>query len=891
MISRPLYSDEFVGRRDELGFLTDEFRAACDGRLRFALIDGEPGIGKTRLLDEFVRGVEERATVAVGHCSEHVRSPYLPFAEIVETLDPRGRLAALRPRDPNLRRSEEKWAYFCAVVDVVRACAARRPVIIAVEDGQWADDASLDLLRFLLARLALVRCMIVCTLRRDALAPGTTAQTALHLAALRTRSATLQLRGLRRHEIKRVVQEALNARGARLAPALIAQIEELAEGNPLFAEELASIALQTGALSFRREMPVTAQAILNERLSRFTGTERATLSRAAVIGDAFDADLLAAVAERPQTEVAGVLERAVDGGLMQVDASGTFSFRHALIRQVLADQVVLALATPLHTRIAERLESLPDASERCAQIAYHWSAARAGKKARYWNERAAQAAVAVYAYRDAIRFYTEALRWHDRRTTQRADLYERLGTLLYVEGCGDEPARWFASAREEYETCFNGVGAAHAMLLLADQLWVDARTRESLTTARAAADRSLALDHRQLYAEALLSIARYAVTLGDIDHARANLREAEPLQACFDAGSRASWHEIGGEVSAVLGNAREAIAHFRSAAQLAAQSGVSELIAQVENNCALAAFDLGDLDLAVARHQIAVDEAHRTGMMWRIAYSSLNYARTLTYKGEFERARALCWEAVETGVTTATFRTKAASVGIPLALLLNDRPLMDACADESALDLAAGSGEIQRVASVSAAFAALRAAQGSADEARAILHRAVRAVARCHRAWELFVAVARWGDAADVVFARALLDMAPGRPIVKRAYRMLFDALTSREDDRRRAQLARIAAANFRRMGNELYARYALEAAQASGGEKRIAEKPSQDLGLTPRQQQIASLVALGETNRSIARQLSISENTVEHHLKGIFDRLGLHSRAQVAHLLVQRRK
>lgn len=886
MISRPLYSDEFVGRRDELGFLAEEFRAACEGRLRFIIIDGEAGIGKTRLLEEFLRTLDASATVAVGHCSEFVRAPYLPFSEIVERLDPRSRLAALRPRSDSARQSEEKWAYFNAVVEVIRTQAARRPVVIAIEDAQWADEASIDLLRFLAGRINAVRCAILVTLRRDAVAPSA-AESALRGAALRLRAPTVQLRALRRHEIKRVIQEALSASNSHVDPAMLARIEELAEGNPLLAEQLTSIVLESGALSFQTQVPVTVQTILTERLSGFAAAERGILYRAAAIGERFDPPLLAAIAQLPMEDVLNVLERAVASGLVREDAAGWFSFSHALIRQVLADQLVVALAGPLHTRIAAHLEAQPDAQARAAELAYHWSAARVAEKARAWNERAAEVARSVYAYRDAIRFYTEALRWHGSRSTHRALIYERLGHLLYVEGFGEEPAQWFARARSEYEACASSAGAAHAMLLLADQYWVDARTRESAKLAQDAVEALKTLGHPQLYAEALLSAARYAVTLGDLDLAQAYLAEAFPLQQSFDVGSRAAWHEIRAEVSAVLGNATSALAESRAAAQLAAQSGVSELISQIENNSALGAFDLGDLDLAVARHQIAVDEAHRTGMMWRIGYSSLNYARTLMFKGEFERAREMSWAAVETGVTTATFRTKAASVGIPIALLLNDRALLDACAHESVLDIARRSGEIQRIASVSAAFAALRITQGSRDEARAILHHAVRSIAHAHRAWDLFIAIARWGDPGDVAFARALVTGAVGRPMVKRAYRLLFDAFAERAPERKK-RLAHIASAAFERMGNLLYAAYASEAAGESPLQPQAA--PSDGLELTPRQRQIAELVAQGETNRGIAQTLSISEHTVEHHLTAIFERLGLHSRAQVAHILGLRR-
>ncbi len=375
------------------------------------------------------------------------------------------------------------------------------------------------------------------------------------------------------------------------------------------------------------------------------------------------------------------MQRAVDGGLV-AERGALFEFRHALIRQVLADQLVLGLAAPLHTRIAEELEMLPNARERAAELAYHWSAARVADKARVWNEAAAESAWAMYAYRDAIRFYTDALRWNYPEGTARAAICERLGTLLYTEGCGEEPAQWFRRCRAEYERAGNAVGAAHALLLEADQCWVDARTEESAQIAARAAAALKAIGHTQMYAQALLGVARYAITLGHVDRTFAHLKAAHALRSHFDDGSRAAWHEVRGEACAVMGLRSEALSDFRTAARYAAQSGVSELIAQIENNFALAAFDLGDLDLATARHQIAVDEARRTGLMWRIAYSSLNYARTLMFKGEPERARDLIREALQSGVTTATFKTKAASVGIPLALRLHDRALLEAAASK-----------------------------------------------------------------------------------------------------------------------------------------------------------------------------------------------------------------
>jgi|SRR5579884_93144 len=895
MISEPLYSDEFVGRRDELEFLLDEFRAASDSCARFVLIEGEAGIGKTRLLSEFLRSIETHALVATGHCSENVRAPYVPFAEILERLDPRSRLSALRPSD-NGMRSEEKWAYFNAVAEAVRAQTAHHAVAIAVEDAQWADSASSELLRFLLQRLARTRLFAVATLRNEML-DRNPAAAALRSAASRSRSATIQLRALRRSEINRLVQASVEKRNAQLDAAMVAHIETLAEGNPLFAEELARVAIEKGALSFHGGMPVTLQAILSEGLLPFSAREHDLLVRAAILGETFDASLLCAIAQWRLDDALSVIGRAVSRGLLRecADAPARFAFRHALIRQALADQLIFALAAPLHIRIAEELESLPRTREREAELAYHWSAARVAPKARFWNEAAAQSAWALFAYRDAIRFYTETLRWDYPPGTARAALYERLGLLFYIEGAREEPGQWFARAREEYERCSNAIGAAHAQLLQADQYWVDARTQESVSAASGAAATLHRLGHTAMYAQALLSVARFSITLGQIDRSQAYLQSALPLHSHFDAASRAAWHEVRGETNAILGDAPHALEDFRAAARLAAQSGSGELISQIENNFALAAFDLGDLSLAIARHQIAVDEAERTGLTWRVGYSSLNYARTLMYKGELERARTCVWEALKAGVTTATFRTKSASVGIPLALLINDRTLLEACSDESALDLAHRSGEVQRIASVSAAFAALRAAQGSIGEARALLSRAVRSVSNAHRAWELFIAIATWGDPEDIALARSLLQSAHGQPRVKRAYRLLFASLTGH------ARAGILAARLFADMGNVLHQAIALESAGkreeafelfarmgASDALQRLSHAQASEPAsrLTQRQMQIAELVALGQTNREIALGLHISEHTVEHHLSGIFARLGLRSRAQLAHLL-----
>jgi DNA-binding CsgD family transcriptional regulator len=900
VISEILSRDGFIGRREEIAFLHEAFDRARNERACFVPIEGEAGIGKSRLIAEFTAAIASEATIALGQCSEQIRSPYLPFEAILARVGTRG---ARRAFDPRERRgnAEEKAAFFEGTTRSLERAGSRKPIVAVVEDLQWADSATLELLAYLLLNLDAARVLFLVTLRTEG-AERNPALAAFRHQAARNRVAAVRLQGLRRNEIHYLVAQRLGRNGATLPADAITHIETLSEGNPLFAEELVHVLRESGSINLATHAPLSLQAMLSERLTPLVEEERAVLVRAAIIGQHFNAAFLAKIVALPLEAVLAALQRAVQAGIvLPVDGSAAdFVFRHAMIRQALADQLIVGVAAPLHVRIAEELQSLPDADGRIAELAYHWSAARVSEKARLYNERAARAAWNVYAYRDAIGFYSMALRWEYPPGPERAAVYERLGTLLYIEGCGEEPTVWFEKCRAEYARLDNAAGMSHALLRLADQYWVDARTRESLRAAERAAAMLEPLRRPATSAEALLSLARFCVTLGDAATAASHLAAAERLGEHFDPVARASFHEVRAETRAAQGDARGALDDCREASRLAGQTGIGELIAQVENNVALVACDLGELDFAVERHEIALAESRQTSMLWRVAYSALNYANTLMLRGELLPARRLAWEAIESGVTTATFKTKAAAVGIPLALLLNDRRLLEACADDDAPAYAERSQEMQRIASVAAAFAELRSAQGAPAEARSILTRAVSSIDRPHRCTSLFVQIALAGAPADVVWAREALATWPARPAIRRAHRLLFEALTpAGRDAPRTVRIALLAARCFAKLGLRLYEARAMEAAgrtedalerYAAIGDVRDAERlrslrsePDNAIELSPRQTEVARLVADGETNRSIAARLHISEHTVEHHLSTIFTRLGLRSRSALA--------
>jgi predicted ATPase len=142
-------TDAFVGRHDELAFLHEEFTAACDGRTRFVPIEGDAGIGKSRLVAQFTASIADEATGSLGQCSEHVRSPYLPFVSLL----------------PRLDLSAKRATVFDVTARTFEREGRRRPIVAILEDLQWADEATLELLGYLLQNVRTARLLFLVTLR------------------------------------------------------------------------------------------------------------------------------------------------------------------------------------------------------------------------------------------------------------------------------------------------------------------------------------------------------------------------------------------------------------------------------------------------------------------------------------------------------------------------------------------------------------------------------------------------------------------------------------------------------------------------------------------------------------------------------------------------------
>ncbi len=336
------FDTPFVGREEELAYLLACFERAVGERMPVLVtVLGPAGIGKTRLATELMAQAGERAAVLQGRCLSYGEGiTFLPLQEILRSLPelPSGVM------NPEQARSTEDT--FLAYRRLFEALAWDRPLLLVLEDIHWAEATLLDLVEHIAEWTREAPILILCLARPELLdeRPG-------------WRGEFVELEPLAQEEAESLAA----ALAARVDPSVRARSSELAEGNPLFLEQL--LALAGDGNGRQAELPHTINALLAARLDQLEANERALLERAAVIGKEFWRGALAHLSP-PQTEVSALLQRLVRRRLIRPERSSlpgedAFQFAHILIR----DATYLGTAKELRAGLHERFAEWLDASE------------------------------------------------------------------------------------------------------------------------------------------------------------------------------------------------------------------------------------------------------------------------------------------------------------------------------------------------------------------------------------------------------------------------------------------------------------------------------------------------------------------------------------------------
>jgi len=526
-------STPFVGRAPELARLRALVPRATGENRRIALVGGEAGSGKSRLVREFAHEVAaDGVHVLYGACDAVVHTPYRPFADALEQLvrgtDPAilredlgvagGELTRMLPDlgahvsglpDPVIADPDtERHRLHTAVADVLAAAARRAPVLLVIEDAHWADAPTFDLLRHLARATTDARILVLATFRDTE--ADVSPELADVLADLRRSEdvVRLHLDGLTADDVDEFVRRAVGSEIDHSGRELTQTLHDLTEGNPFLLCELWRTLLETGAVVVEdgalrvtaplREIatPESVREVVSQRLARLDPTTGALLELAAVAGPEFELGVLRLAAPE-DLEHLDALEPAMRSGLIEELPSPTLAYRftHELVRRALYDRLSVVRRAELHLRIGEALEATgrPARGRMLADLAHHFAAAApidGPRRAIDYNLLAADAASAALAHGEAAARLRTALRIGVEDAHRHTEILLALGSALYRAGRTDEALEAFLQAAEIARSLSDGELLARAAIGFEKTCWrpglPDLGARELLDEASAA---------------------------------------------------------------------------------------------------------------------------------------------------------------------------------------------------------------------------------------------------------------------------------------------------------------------------------------------------------------------------------------------------------------------
>lgn len=899
------------------------------------LVAGEPGVGKTRLAEETAgRARDLGMTCAWGRATDEAGSPpYWPFRQVLQALSgstgPRaGEPEAAGPRLDNPlpdSAAAERFRLFETVTDGLRAAAAPAGLLVVLDDIQWADLASVQLLVHLAMGVATSRLVVLATYRHTETEGQEPLRTALAELGRESLVSRLRLEGLTEAEVQAQLS---GMTGWTVPDSVAAAVAARTHGNPFFVSELGRLLASTPeAPSGNGELPDGIRDAVRARLGRLSPACRSAVSAAAVLGSDVDAAALAAATGRELDEVLAALDEATAAGVLT--GSEVRRFAHDLIREAARLDVPTAERLALHRRMAEYLSALGDAHQRVAEVAFHrLESLPAGDAALAvsWAERAAGRAMAQLAWEEAESLYRRAVaagsggastpahrsRLLLARAKAQVRAYDMDGARRSLLDAAE-----IARAAGDFETI------AHAALIMegaSDVVWDttnralceealagipdgDSALRARLLAQLVAADLWRSPDDAEARsAEALLMAER----IGDLQAVVAALRARQLARSGPDGardrqalGDRLlAVGRDGSDNDAVLWGRLwrfDALAQLGQIDQAEAETSVINVLAERMRSPLVrwhavrcqAAIALARGRFADARalgrqtESLALRAAHPGALVPSQGF----LVNVAIQTGDTDAVRSQMLDPEAAGVVMASgfdalwrlaigqrdearriYTAMAAISSVPRFMLLSVLATLAELADE--FDDRETAAEVYRRMSPYADLFACGGAGVIAVNGSARLGLGIAAGT-----------IGKLDDAVRHLRTAKLVNEGAGMPaFAAHATYQLARVLARRRrpgDAEEAASLVISAVAVADRLGMVPLRRRAQELAESLAGQS-VAP-------LTRREQQIAELVSQGLTNRQIAATTFISERTAESHVQHILGKLGFTSRAQIA--------
>jgi tetratricopeptide (TPR) repeat protein len=665
----PLSIERFVGRVDELRGMVKLLEAAGEGQPKVVAVSGEAGVGKTTLIKQLEPEVRLRAgSLVTGRAHEaDVQAPYAPWAEVISAIRrldivPKHAWRELPRLVPALGEEElsatsnagSKYMLLEEIAEYVRLAARERPLVIVLDDMQWADSASWDTLEYLVPQLESERLLICLTIRAEE-TYGETLERRRRLSRNELFSE-LSLSRLTREELKQWVEAAFHRQD--VGRELLSFLYRHTEGNPLFVVQVLRTLVDEGAVWYTGErwewrpvselrLPVGVSDLISRRLSRLSAEAQTILTTAAVIGREFDLDLAIEAGAGTEEELLDAVDEGIRASVLQATSdrgSDRYAFTHGKMAEVLRESVNPRRLRRMHERVAQALENRT--TDAAAEIATHYDRGGNGDKAYRYAILAADRAKAVYAHTEG----TEFLRIAERNAATPAHLADvRVRLAQIAEAVGQ-----YVEAQELCDLAidwFEGQGDRKRSLTLRvmrerlrDFLGQPARTTLEGALKLEAEAETLEASAERVELMKMISVAHWR--LGDTP---AGERVAwESVRLAEKAGDPALLAESLMRLGAAIFQEQpmQSVEIQKRALQIWESLGERRGQARCHNSIGAAYILLGDWEHAKTHLTTAIAMGRTAGTpdLWGLA--ALNLGVVYLKGGEFDRARELFGEAL-----------------------------------------------------------------------------------------------------------------------------------------------------------------------------------------------------------------------------------------------------
>lgn len=860
-------------REHDLADLGQCLAAAAAGQGRIALVMGEAGIGKTTLLRQFAAEHDKDAQILWGGCEAlFTPQPLAPLYDIARQLG--GELGAL------LDDTDRRERVFHATIAALDA--GRMPKVVVFEDAHWADEATLDLIKFLGRRLHRMKVLLVLTYRDDEINPRHPLCSVVGdlPSALLSR---IRLSPLSADAVATLAQEAGHA--AR-------NLHEVTGGNPFFVTEALAAA--------EDEVPPTVRDAVIARMSRLSDAARDVADLVALVPGRAESWLL----EATGVDVGAALTECLGIGMV-VEADGALRFRHELARRAAEEQLPPPARQRIHVCILDALlsrraaarDDAARAAVSLARLVHHADRAGDGEAVLRYAPPAAERAANLRAHREAAAHYATALRHAETLPDpRRADLFERRAYECYLTEQIDEAIAARQAALELRRAAGEGLREGDNLRWLSRLHWFKAQKADSDRYAKAAIATLSALPPGRELAMAYSNCAQLYM-LAD-QHALAQEWGGKAIALATQLGDA----EILSHACNNVGTARLSSGDAGGRAELERSLGIA-LDADLQEHAARAYTNLGSS--ATRAYDLAAAEAYlEAGIAYCEEHDLGSWNRYMTsFRGVLRLHGGQWTEAAEDAQAILRHPGSAPVSRIPALVTLglvrarrgdpeSDPPL------EAAHGLAVPSGEMQRIGFTAMARAEAAWLKGQPDHVLGDLRAVFAEAAGLSEAWlkgglavwlrrcgapeaaaidpaelaEPFAlqmkgdwrAAARYWQMAGCPYQQALALAEAAQEAALREALAICETLEA-------APLALIIRRNLRALGVRGITR---------GAQERTRQNPN---GLTNSELKVLNLLVQGRRNAEIARRLFVSEKTVGHHVSAILSKLGVRSRGEAA--------